>query len=299
MNKQKHHYLPRHYLRGFTDSAGGFFVYDKKSGKIFFTRPDAAFFENDLNTVTFPDGISPSDFLESLYCHIENQAWPSLGNIRNSTAYAPIELQDKMELFLFLSFLHWRLPGNTLFTESLSQHFFGSEQEVGFVNLKNMNGTTIPQKDIDRFKNSPMWKKTARLIAPFAPFYNSDSWWKDLENWRFVYTADGKSWNIVGDNPIINRGVNDHDPTACLKEFIFPVSGSILLISCGEHIDKTLPAKFTIQYGSAIIERSQRFVACHDKSFLEALLSDYELHAKFGKTDDIVPELFHMAGSHR
>ena len=292
---RKHHYLSRHYLRGFTDSVGCFFVYDKLSGKIFRTSPDAAFFENDLNTVTFPDG-SQSDFLESLYAQMESQAWPSLDNIRNSTADAPIYLRDKMDLFLFLSFLHWRLPGNAPFAERLSQRFFGPEKELGFFKLKSKKGTAVPQEVIDRIRTSLAWKKASRLIVPFAPFFKGDSWCEDLANWRFLYPTDGSSWYVVGDNPIVTRGCDDHDPATCLKEFIFPVSGSILLISCGEHLGKTLPPEFTIQYGSALIERARRFVVCHDKSFLEALLSDHELHVRFGKTGHIVPELFHMAG---
>ena len=292
---RKHHYLPRHYLRGFTDGAGSFFVYDKLGHKIFRTTPDAAFFENDLNTVTFPDG-GPSDFLETLYAGMESRAWPSLGNIRSSTADAPVGLHDKMDLFLFLSFLHWRLPSNASYAERLSQRFFGQEKELGFFKLESRNGTSVPQHAIDAVRTSPGWGKAARLIVPFAPFFDGESWFEDLANWRFLYPTDGSRWYVVGDNPIVTRGSNDHDPVTCLKEFIFPVSGNILLISGGEHLPKTLPPEFTIQYSTAIIERARRFVACHDQSFLEALLRDHELHVRYGKTDQIVTELFNMAG---
>jgi hypothetical protein len=97
---KKHHYLPRYYLKGFTDKEGSFFVYDKHADKIFPTSPDTAFFENDLNTVILPDGSS-SDFLERFYTEIENQSWSSLDSIRNFTPNTPIELSDRMNLFLF------------------------------------------------------------------------------------------------------------------------------------------------------------------------------------------------------
>jgi len=32
---KKHHYLPTHYLEGFTDGDGGFFVYDNMPTKYF------------------------------------------------------------------------------------------------------------------------------------------------------------------------------------------------------------------------------------------------------------------------
>ena len=92
---KKHHYLPVHYLNGFTDSNNTFYVYDKKTGKIFPTSPNGVFFENDLNTVTFPNGES-LDFLEDLYTEIENQSWGTFNKIRESTHKTPIELLDKL-----------------------------------------------------------------------------------------------------------------------------------------------------------------------------------------------------------
>ena len=68
---KRHHYLPRHYLRGFTNSEGIYFVYDKEEKNIFVGSPDNTFFENNLNIATFPKGDS-SDFLEDMYTEIEN-----------------------------------------------------------------------------------------------------------------------------------------------------------------------------------------------------------------------------------
>ena len=117
---KKHHYLPRYYLKGFTNSDNRFFVFDKRKERIFTSNPNTAFFENNLNTVTFPKGDS-SDFLEDAYTEIENQSWESLDKIRESTYNTPIELLDKMHLFLFLLFLYWRLPSNIAYVEKLSE----------------------------------------------------------------------------------------------------------------------------------------------------------------------------------
>ena len=66
---KKHHYLPVHYLEGFTDSKNTFFVYDKKTEKIFSTNPKGAFFENDLNTITLPGGGKNGFFRGFIYEH--------------------------------------------------------------------------------------------------------------------------------------------------------------------------------------------------------------------------------------
>ena len=290
---KKHHYLPRYYLKGFTDGDGGFFVYDKRTGKIFPTSPDAAFFENDLNTTELPDG-DQSDFLEGLYTEIENQSWKSLDTIRGSTFDTPIEPLDKMNLFSFLLFLHWRLPSNISMADKLSTQFFRQDNVLDYFKLLSKSGSTVPKEVVERVVNSPAFKKSARTILPFAPFFKDKNWWKNLAEWRFVYSGDESNWFIVGDNPIITRGENDHDPVNCLKEFIFPVSGKILLISGHSPEGKTLPPEFTVQYSAGIIERARRFVACQNQSFLEVLLKYHKLHVEYAKTDIIVRDLFEM-----
>ena len=98
----------------------------------------------------------------------------------------------------------------------------------------------------------------------------------------------------MGDNPIVTHGDNDHDPVTYLKEFIFPISGRISLISFNGRISKVLPPEFAIQYGAAIIERAQRFVACKDQNFLEEVVKDHQLHVQFRETNIIIPKLFEM-----
>jgi hypothetical protein len=290
---KKHHYLPRYYLKGFTDNDGGFFVYDKHTGKIFSTSPDAAFFENDLNTVELPNG-KQSDFLEDLYTEIENKCWNSLDSIRDSTSHSSIESLDKMNLFLFLQFLYWRLPSNNSMADKLSSQFFREDNVLDYAKLLTENGGAVPKEVIERITNLPAVKKSSKVILPFAPFFKDRNWWKNLEGWRFVYTGDWQNWYIVGDNPIITRGESDNDPVNCLKEFIFPVSGKILLIGGHCTVGQVLPPEFIVQYSAGIIERAQRFVACQNKSFLEILLKYHEVLVRNAESDSIVRNLFEM-----
>jgi len=289
---KKHHYLPRHYLKGFTNNTNGFYIYDKKEDKIFYTSPDAAFFENHLNTVSLPGGDS-SDFLEKSYTDIENQCWDSLDRIRESNNKTPIALLDKMNLFLFLSFLHWRLPSNIKYAEELSRKFFAKDnKKINYFTLKYNNGKNPPKEVVNLIKNSPAFKKTSKVILPFAPFYE-EGWSKRLiNNWRFLYAEDEKRWHLVGDNPIVTKGDNDHDPLNCLNEFVFPISGNILLVNTNKPIKKDFPPRFVIKFNIAIIERAQRFIACQNRSFLEELLKLYDFHIKHNKTSILITEMF-------
>jgi len=289
---KKHHYLPRYYLKGFTNNTNCFYIYDKKEDKIFYTSPDAAFFENHLNTVSLPGGGS-SDFLEKLYRDIENECWNSLDQIRESNNKIPIDPLDKMNLFLFLLFLHWRLPSNINYAEELTKDFFDkNNKNINYFTLKYNDGKDPPKEVVDVIKNSPAFKKTSKVILPFAPFYE-EGWSKRLiNNWRFLYAEDEKRWHLVGDNPIVTKGDNDHDPLNCLNEFVFPISGNILLVNTNKPIKKDFPPRFVIKFNIAIIERAQRFIACQNRSFLEELLKLYDFHIKHNKTSILITEMF-------
>jgi hypothetical protein len=295
---KRHHYLPRYYLKGFTDSDNRFFVYDKEKERVFVSSPDAAFFENNLNTVTFPKG-DLSDFLENMYTEIENQSWDSLDRIRESTCKTPIELLDKMHVFLFLLFLYWRLPSNIAHVERLSEKAFIDGGEFDYFRLVNNSGQRAPREVTEMLKNSQAFKKTFKQIIPFIPFYKDKDWAARLERWRFLYTGDDKSWYIVGDTPIIVKVGSEHDFVNCLKEFMFPISGKILLINIDKPLNRGLAPQFVIEFNTAIIQQARRFVACQNKDFLEALIKYYKLYARYDKTNTIIPDLFGMLQQER
>ena len=294
MNKlsKKHHYLPRHYLRGFTNEKGTFFVYDKKSDKITERTPDNAFFENNLNTITFKDGRR-SDFMENTYAYFERKSWVALDKIRASSSISPVDLMDKLDLFLFLLFLHWRIPANLKVIEDISNAAFDDKKELNFFSVVEKNGQKVSKETLDLIKNDESFKKALRLILPFAPFGKDKNWQNDVIKWRFLYPADNKNWYIVGDNPIITEGVYDNNPTKCLKEFVFPVSGKILLISTNPPpINQEFPPSLIIEYNVALIQKADRFVAGPDRDLLESLVKYYKFHENYGKTQIIISRLF-------
>lgn len=286
---KKHHYIPRYYLKGFTNEDDSFFVYDKKDDKIFKSSPGNTFFENNLNTITLKEG--DSDFLEKMYAETEGRFWSSLDKIRDSDHTNSIDLLNKMDLFLFLSILHWRLPRNAEHVESLSQKFF-SGKDFNFFTLQSKSGKSVPEEFIHKLRESEAFKKSARLMIPFAPFHTKE-WSENVEKWNFSYAGDGGSWHMVGDSPIVTDSEFDHDPEKCLDRFIFPVSGRILLISNGNRLQvKELPPNFTLQYNIALLDKAERFIASPNKDLLEAVVTLYRHYVDHDMTHLIVKELF-------
>ena len=143
-------------------------------------------------------------------------------------------------------------------------------------------------------RNSDAFKKGAKLMIPFAPFHSDFEWEKFVSTFKFYYASNGGSWNMVGDNPIITRGNNDHDPMNCLREFIFPVSGRILLVNIDQPKIQIMPPEFGGWFNVAIIERAQRFAVCRHLDFLETMVKFYKECANDGMTMKIIPYLFSM-----
>jgi Protein of unknown function (DUF4238) len=281
-------------LRGFTDDNDGFFVYDKQNDRIFRSSPSSTFFENNLNTIVSPQGTAP-DWLEDFYTEVENKVWGSFDTIRNSTKKTPIDLLDEMNLFLFLLFLHWRLPSNIEFVEKLAEEAFREDNNVlNYFGIRRINGGDVPHTIIETIRSSSGFKKAMRVLVAFAPFFRDKDWEKTVGNWRFLHTGDNKSQHIVGDNPIITEGRFDHDPINCLREFVFPVSGRILLVNTHKPINKDFPPEIAVFAMNAIIERARRFVACHNKDLLEMLVEQYKVYVRVGETDSIIPQLFRI-----
>jgi hypothetical protein len=85
----------------------------------------------------------------------------------------------------------------------LSEKAFVENNEFDYLKLTSKNGEKIPKEIADTIKNSPAFQKSFRQVIPFVPFYKDKGWAKKIEQRRFLYTGDSKSWYIVGDNPFI------------------------------------------------------------------------------------------------
>jgi hypothetical protein len=290
---KNYHRLPGHYLNGFTDSKNCFFVYDKQRDKIFPSGPSDNFFENDLNIITLPGG-SPTDFARELDTDLENRCRTSLDIIRESTLETPIRLWDKMQLFLFLIYLFWRLPGNNGLLDKSSEKTCIENNDFDNFRLADKTGGNTPKQAGETIKEYPVLNESYAQKAPFIPLHQDKGWAFKLMNWQFSYIEDDKSWYFVGDNPIITKEENDSDFSNCLKEFVFPVSGKIVLVDINKPLTKALPPGFALQYNTAILARSQKFVVCQNKSYLEALIKDFRLHAYYKKPGEIVSTMFEM-----
>ncbi|MDD3303114.1 MAG: DUF4238 domain-containing protein [Candidatus Gracilibacteria bacterium] len=294
MNKvsKKHHYLPRKYLKGFSDNNNLFYIYDKEKDIIFQQYPDSFFFKNNLNT--FEINGAEKDFLENLYTNTENLFWPSYEKIINSTPKEYINGLDKLNLYLFLLFLFWRLPFNEKIVENFVDIAFKKGEKLDFFSIVGKNGETgvFENEIIGKIKGLKDFKKILKILLPFYPFHKIKDWSISPLNWKFLYTQDNTSWYITSDNPIITNKENYNNLDSLLEDILFPISGKILLVGTKVKDNAIFSGRTIIDYNVAMIHNANRFVACHNKDLLLAMIDVYKNDKFHNKEHIIIPELF-------
>lgn len=127
---RKHHYLPIFFLKGFTDHNGLFCVYDKLKKEFHKNQnPENWFLVKHLNSYR-PNGEFLFTLEEPYHTEIDSQSAPSFKNIRESDGNQDIDIQDKVQIILFLTMLYWRSPySDEIFrklikTEGLTSNYF-------------------------------------------------------------------------------------------------------------------------------------------------------------------------------
>jgi len=103
--KKKHHKQPVFYLKGFTNSEGLLFVYNKDSGNVFESTPEAIAYENDYFTFTNPLGDKDSESFENYIAAIENNTAPVIKKILDEQV---ITEKEKSGFALFVASMFLR-----------------------------------------------------------------------------------------------------------------------------------------------------------------------------------------------
>ena len=107
MPSSRHHYLPEYYIKGFTNSDGLLYVYDKTKDKIIGQKPPKSiFFEWDRNTVS--NGIEKNSLIEEMmYGTTDSYCSPTFKHYKeqeNIQGIHNIEHLGKLKIFLEFAF---------------------------------------------------------------------------------------------------------------------------------------------------------------------------------------------------
>lgn len=289
---KKHHYVPAFYLKGFTDSDGQFYVYDKKLDKIWKSNPENSFFEKFRNTAighnVITNEIIKTDYPEYLLSTHDDKAAPAIRAIRNSTKndndVLTIERLYRVRHFIFSLF--WRSPANDDFRNDFIKS--NSWRSMGFRYIDKATGQPNLEAE-DMIFSSDLFHKMYPWLLPSITFQNSGDAKNNFSDWKLLYNEDPV--HLVTDNPIIHKPVRDFSNLH--QNVIFPVSNTRMLVSSCKIIPPLLPPVFSLRIDLLLFLRAHRFVAGANRFYLEWIINHIKDHINEpGWADELEPQIF-------
>ncbi len=234
-NKKRHHYIPRFYLDGFTESLDSPILYRYERGRQepLLLTTESVGFEKHFYTITNSSGQKDSNTIEDFLANnVESPAQSILRKIRNQEMIAPAE---KLILSRYIVYLMRRVPHSRERVDHLAAKVIRStseslnadidkaiskypkkaqqyeERRSAIAQALEKYGNTIPK---DVIINS------LRYTAPHVTATISEM------TWQFLVCGENKFF-ITSDNPVFfDEGLGIQDEKA---EISIPISKSIAL----------------------------------------------------------------------
>lgn len=287
---KKHHYIPRFYLKGFTDIQNKFFVFDKKTEKIWQSNPDNSFCENNRNTGEIQHvetkELYKTDLPETMLGYFDNRAATTIQEVRDSTPNEYILTPERLyNIRFFIASLFWRSPVNDAIRQEIIKN--ESFESLGFGLFDKNTGHRFVQLE-DDLKTIDLWQKTYPTLLPITSF--SEKFKKtNFEEWKLYYQTNGQ--NIITDNPIILKTYTDF--SSLHEELLFPISKDILLVSTSKYKPHILAPVFNLKVNLMGFHLAGRFVASHNKELLEFLAGEVKTNiSKPGWAESLKENIF-------
>lgn len=227
---EDHHYVPRYYLRGFTNPpmSNLLWVYEKGSRRTFQTGVSRIGYENHFYTFTEDDGTRNTTSVESfLTYNIENPANPILRKLREKQM---ITQEEKRIMSNYIAVMMMRVPRNM---ERMQQLTPG---------VKETLAATIDQEVADAMSKNPDNKETLgnflavtkSILDEYSEGLPKKAYLQFINTrfasviyhmtWQF-FTSEGGPSFLTNDNPVFfDEGIgiaNEH------SEISFPISSTV------------------------------------------------------------------------
>jgi hypothetical protein len=263
-----HHYIPQVYIKGFTNSKGQLYGYNKKTGRIDpYSSAKSVFYEKNRNTMTTVTMNNQPYILESVYYkYFDDRFAPAIKYFKD-TAMVDI-LKDKkkfMSLSEFILTLLLRIPKFDKGLNKVANEFGSFSNELG----DEINDKRI----IDEFKDDESFIKLQR-------FYLID---KILEDNRaipdnvvgeYMILNNSQDVYVLGDYPIIFPVEPPRFDRIMGFNKIFPINKNRLFYT---HYGKNLERLHSmhLDINAIIIDQSEHYIVGANREIIEASVDRY------------------------
>lgn len=262
----EHHYLPKFYLKGFTDQNRQFAVYNyaTKEIKKGMHSPRSHFYIEDRNSIF--TGVKKIDYVEEAYSFWDNIHAKILQKIINSSHEVNLDEVDLFHLREFVSQIFWRIPANDKLYEA---EFRNNPTYSRLMRLVDKSRNNINTEEAKKLLTSEAIAKATRISVSHAS-HMSSALQISIGNWEILYSPLGR--NVCSDNSIIFERENAKD--IFNDNFAFPLSKHHILVRRFDAKQTAfLPEIFNLWLDLAIFKQGAFYCCSSDKKHLEAISS--------------------------
>lgn len=286
---RRHHFIPKFYLKHFTDEDGMFYIYDvknnvfKNNGKKF--APRTHFYETNSNTVSF--GGELSSFIEESYGSYDCDVAEIYRKITDRSGDFDLTSHEWTLLQYFINILYWRNPSNRKQLEDRIQQA-NCLKDLHLRLLDAKGGRPVSKEMqtefLGKLKDDPDFVKYQKLIVPAFTYQEIFTKENDYAHiFRFPFNLP----KLVSDNPIIYRypgKISLH-----IDEMIFPLTPTQILIR-NRFDSLTIHSVVRIYIDMLLLMQAKEYVACTDPSYPISLKEQF--HHRFTSVDELRQTLF-------
>lgn len=302
IKSKKHHYLPVHYLNGFTDSSNTFYVYDKQQDKILPNNEspekqssESKFYENNLNIVNINKEVRIT-LEESAYTKFDNEWSAVISQIRSLDALGieEVTILQKIKTIFYFFHLFWRLPHNDKLFDVLIKKHGISNEFFGFYLEKNREKVFLPDTEIKHIKEFLLNTDSRKIIKGLLPYAPSTTIEieKLLEKWNLFSFENKSARVIIGDNPFLVNNI-DLRLDNVFEEVIVPISKNKFLC-LSEKVPSFLDVNLLTFINLSVIYQSKRHVACDDLEYFKFLINKYKYLMSIFPKHNFTKETFNI-----
>ncbi|MGB3080758.1 MAG: DUF4238 domain-containing protein [Saprospiraceae bacterium] len=259
-NSTDHHYIPIFFSKGFVNSHGLLYVYDKNKNEIQTQQksPKSVFFEADRNTVDVI-GTQQSSALEDIYYKkIDDEASLIIRKLRNEVADNPhVEIGDIEHFLRFLIKLYWRIPATDITSSDVIDR------------TKIMSDSISPEK----LRDDQTFRKLLRSQIAYHTLKQIE-----LSPIDTISTPSLRQFPkdifVLGDNPLVYRTAPKLFREFGETDLMIAISSSRIFSLTSVKM-KVFERSKAMMYNAFIIHQSLRYVVCSDRNILTEAVTSY------------------------
>jgi len=275
MNKisERHHYIPKFYIKGFLNSSGKLYVYDKVKDEIKKNTfsPKQIFFEWNRNNVSSKN--YETNILEDFYSLLDFKSAKTIQKLRDQPNKEGLLTDDIFgSLRFFILNLFWRIPKNDV------------------ANFIYYYKSTKNSKMDDKFKFDPRVIKCVTASFPFEITKN----FPDQKRGKIKYQLFEfeKDTFLIGDYPILFKKKPSIVDELIYEDYILPISSKRIYRSTEENMSLSFSQIDIASFNALIIDQSEHYICGPDKVQLEQSIENWKFVKFIGQLPYLSQKLF-------